>query len=185
MSSPTDQARRRSWRAWWPLSLLASFAVVVGGLVPSPPAQASAQTVLANAEAHVYSSYPSLNYGDWAFVRVDDDPIRNGYLRFDLSGVGSPITKATLQVLAKDSHPTGFAVHPVPDSSWVESSITYANAPAIDPPVVPASGKQSGGEWVSIDVTPAVKGTALVSLGLTTSSSSSLSILSRESGATK
>ena len=87
-----------------------------------------------------------------------------------------------LRVFANSSQSVGYEVHGVTDTSWSETAITFANAPpfAIS---TGSSGPVSTGTWTTVDVTPLVTGNGLVSLALMTSSTTALSLASRESGA--
>jgi len=154
-----------------------------GTLLDTAPAQA-ASSFPAAADAHVTSAHPDTNYGDSSYLRLDADPVANAYLRFDVAGLGGTVTKATLRVFTNSADERGIEARAVPATSWNEAAITYANAPALSSTVLSRSGAVGRGEWVSLDVTPAVKGNGAVTLALTTASiRSPLSVDSREAGA--
>lgn len=140
-------------------------------------------TLTPEADAYVYQSKPSQNFGQSTSLRADASPIMRSYLRFDLTSVSSPVTRATLRLYAQSSHRTGYEVHPVADTSWGERSITYENTPAIDPTVVGTSGAFSSGQWTSVDVTALVRPGTKLSLAVTTTSATQMNLASRESGA--
>ena len=66
------------------------------------------------------------------------------------------------------------------DTSWGETTITFANAPAVGP-VVGSSGAVTGGNWYEVDVTPLIAGNGTYTLAMTTSGSTAISYGSRES----
>lgn len=70
----------------------------------------------------------------------------------------------------------------VSDNTWTESNINYNNAPPIGGAAGSSSGF-SGGVWTTVDITSLVTGNGTVNLALTTSSSTAISLASRESGA--
>jgi hypothetical protein len=53
----------------------------------------------------------------------------------------------------------------VASNSWVQTTITYNNAPAVGA-VVNGSGAVSSGTWIEVDVTSAISGDGTVSLAL-------------------
>jgi calcineurin-like phosphoesterase family protein len=136
-----------------------------------------------NADSYTGADRPHRNYGAATILRPDRSPARNGYLRFDVSGLKAPVTKAALRVYTHSSSSTGITLHGVTSKAWTESRITYANAPAIGSAVA-SSGKMTSGSYVSLDATSLVKGNGTVTMGLKTISSSSKRLDSRE-GANK
>src|SRR5207244_4820086 len=55
-------------------------------------------------------------------LRVDADIAALSYLRFDLSAVAAPVTRATLTLFCTDGSPDGGTVYPVAASGWVEGT---------------------------------------------------------------
>ena len=134
------------------------------------------------ADAHVRADQPSGNFGQSTGIRVDGDPVANGYLRFDVQvPAGETVTSAKLKVYSSNSSGSGITVHGVSDTSWDETRITYNNAPSIGDKVG-GSGSYSANAYVSVDVTPLVRGSGPVSMAIKRSSSSSNTFKSREAG---
>jgi hypothetical protein len=152
-------------------------------LVTNTPALSSTAAISTsfapNADAYTSADKPTRNYGTVTTMRTAASPVRNGYLRFAVSGLSDPVTKATLRVYTRSNSSTGITLHGVSDNSWSETVLTYANAPAIDASVA-GSGKLTSGTWMSLDATSLVKGNGSVSFALKTTSSSSKSLDSRE-----
>ena len=105
-------------------------------------------------------------------------------MRFAPAGLSGTVTKATLRVYAKTSSTVGFDVRAVGDSSWAEKTITYANGPTPATSVTASSQAISSGRWIALDVTPLVSGNGAVSFALTTASTTTINLNSREAGST-
>jgi hypothetical protein len=113
---------------------------------------------------------------------VDGSPIVLSYLRFNVQGISGTITRVQLRVYANSSSSSGYIVSRVSDNTWIESTINYNNAPPIGNSAG-SSGAFSGGVWTTVDITSLVTGNGTINLALTTSSSTAVSLASRESGA--
>src|SRR3954447_17444550 len=104
---------------------LAFAAAAIGaadaGAVTQPP-------LTSVADSYVSASATGTNYGTATQMRADASPVVRSYVRFTVPPPPGPVTKATLRVLTKTTSP-GFQVRGT-TSTWVERSITYANAPA-------------------------------------------------------
>jgi len=75
-------------------------------------------------------------------LRVDADIASIAYLKFDLSGVGAPVTRATLKLFCTDASPDGGTIYPLADSNWVEGDRTGRDSTS-------ASG--DGLTWTEVD----------------------------------
>lgn len=136
-------------------------------------------------DSYVSSSEWTANYGSAPSLLVRVSPIRRSYLRFSVTGLGLPASRAVLRLTPTRSSFTSLKVRRVSDTTWTESAITYANAPA---PTIswndPSSGRLTAGKVVEIDVSRFVTTNGPLSLALTSDSSEELSLHSREAGAT-
>ena len=126
----------------------------------------STTTILPVADTEVNASTPSTNYGRASALGLDGSPVRVGYLLFNVSvPPGEIVTRATLRLFtASSSSADGVFVNQVTNTNWSETTTTYSNAPGIGSQVA-ASGSFPANDYVSMDVTPAVTGTGLVSSG--------------------
>ena len=137
---------------------------------------------VAVADAHVMADFATSNFGTAVALRSDFSPAAQSFLRFNVTGVTSAITSATLRVwrLNTTAH-SGFSVYAVADTTWGETTINYGNRPAFTGPVTASTGAvAAGAAYVDLNVTPLVTGNGLRSLMIDTASSSSISIESRE-----
>jgi hypothetical protein len=144
-------------------------------------AATSPLTVTPSADAYVYETNPTTNYGTSTSLRVDNSPIIRSYLRFSVSGTSGGVTNATLKIYANSSLSAGFAVNALADNTWGETTINYSNSPAPGA-VLKNSGAVTSGAWVSIDITSYITGDGTYNLALTPLSSTNLNLSSRESG---
>ncbi len=131
------------------------------------------------ADAYVYSSNPYSNYGASAKLRTDGSPDTRSYVRFDVQGISGTVTNAILRVYANTASSAGYNVNRVSDSSWIESGLTYNNAPAVGT-ITGSSGPFNSYTWTTVDVTALVAGNGLLTLALTPIDGRAVSISSHE-----
>ena len=115
-------------------------------------------------DAIVLSNRSTSNYGSATILGTDDVPDIRSYVKFDVVGLDGAVNSATLRVFVSSGSVT-FDAAQVADNSWVETSITYSNAPAVGA-VINGSGTVSSGTWVEIDVTSYISGDGTFSLAL-------------------
>ena len=140
----------------------------------------SIRTYLSVADARVREGSPNLNAGSDVELRVrEDDDSYHSFVRFDLTGLTGAVTSARLRFYCTDASPSGGLVFPT-SSAWIESTITWANAPAATGGQVASTGSVSTGTWVEFDVTGAVGGAGLLSFRLSSASANSARYSSRE-----
>jgi len=163
----------------------AALAAALLGLaaIAARPAAAATTTLTPVADSYVDSAQPSTNFGGSTQVRADGSPVVRAYLRFDARTISGSVTRATLRVWANSTHSSGYQVRAVADTAWGERTITYENAPAVSSSTAASSGGFAAGAWTQATVTPLVTGPGLYSMALVTSSSTAMSLASRESGA--
>ncbi|RPI94891.1 MAG: DNRLRE domain-containing protein [Chloroflexi bacterium] len=147
---------------------------------PTQPGQVSTFTPL--ADAYVKAANPTINYGTATTLRVDASPIVRSYLRFDVQGLNTGIKRATLRVFANSGSSSGYSVHSLDNNTWNELTINYNNAP-LPGGAIGSSGSVSAGTWTTVNVTSYITGNGTFNLVLAGTSSTELSMASRESGA--
>ena len=136
-------------------------------------------TFSAIADAYVSASSTTSNFGLTNTLRADASPDFHSYMRFNVGDLVGTVTKATLRLYSTSSSSTGYQIKQVNSQGWEESTITYANAPAIGS-LIGSSGKISSGTWTSVDVTSLITGNGVYDLALTTTSSSNMNFNSRD-----
>jgi chitodextrinase len=162
--------------------------VLVVGLLSALPLAAPAATSVAftpTDDTFAHSDYPNTTHGSLAEFRVDGSPVLRGFLRFDVTGLTAPVTRATLKVYSRTGHSDGFEIRSVSSSGWTEATLTDANAPTPSTTVTAQSGAITAGTWVAVDVTKLVAGNGAVAFALTTTSVTNLPLGAKEGGAEK
>ena len=167
------------------LAALLTAAAIAPAVLPGPASAQSPATFGAAADAHVSSAYPGTNYGASSSLKLDASPLTTAYVRFNVANLSAIVSKATLRGYTNSSNSGGIDARAVADTSWTESAITYANAPAVSSTSLSKSGAFSKSQWISLDVTAAVKGNGAVTLALKTPSTSSLLLASRQAGSAR
>jgi len=160
------------------LALAVAAAAVLVLAAPLSPVRAADGVVTPVADSYVDAAAPGSNFGASSTLRTDGSPIQRTFIKFNVTGAGS---SAALRVYSTTDHP-GFRVHRVTGpnaTTWGETTITYTNAPPVGE-MVASSGPVTPGTWVTLDISPLVTGNGLVSLAITTASSKSISMDSRE-----
>src|SRR5215207_8408130 len=73
--------------------LLATASLTLG----APVAHAASTTLSPVADSHVQADQPTVNFGNATALRVDGSPVSVAYLKFDVQGLTTPPTRATLK----------------------------------------------------------------------------------------
>lgn len=167
-----------------PTSTLSSTSTPTTTQTPTPT---STPTLMVNsftfnpvADAYVNESSSATNYGTATSLRADASPVVRSYLRFNVQGLSGTVTRATLRLFTNSSSSTGYEVRNVPDTSWGELTINYANAPSFDA-VTATSGPFATGVWTTVDITPLISSNGTYNFALTTTNITAFSLASRES----
>ena len=129
------------------------------------------------ADAAVLSNRPD-NIFSGTILATDGSPIINSYLRFDVQGIAS-VSSATLRLFAGTSSSIGIDVAGVSDNNWLESTLTYNNAPSSGA-VIGNATAVSAGSWVEVDVTSYITGNGLVSFMISSADTNRQNFDSRE-----
>lgn len=149
-----------------------------------PPPSTSGVSIYAAADATVRSgAYANTALGTRLNVQADLDEfgdVREGYIRFNLSGVSGSVTRARLQLFTVNGSVNSADVFAVSNTSWSESTITWNNRPPMDGAKVASLLATASAAWVEIDVTAQVQGRAAVSFGLRGRSTDNFAFASKE-----
>ncbi|MDR3575858.1 MAG: DNRLRE domain-containing protein [Anaerolineaceae bacterium] len=166
------------------LALLVITGMILSFVMPAS-VQAATSTATFNpvADAAVYQSTPTTNFGSLTTLKVDSSPIIRSYLRFTVTGMtGKTVSSVQLKMYANTALSAGFSVDKESNNTWTESGITYNNAPAPGA-VIKSSGAVTAASWATVDISSYVKGDGTYNLVLAPLSSTALSFASRQSGA--
>jgi len=120
------------------------------------------------ADAYVIPEWPNNNYGsrNEVFIRTSKTYQRNGYVKFNVTGLTSTVSSAVLRIKIGPVTIPSAVVNKVTDNSWGEFTITWNNAPAFGLSLG-SVGPLPANTWVDIDVTPYVTGNGVITFGMT------------------
>jgi len=123
---------------------------------PAQPAEVPATRALmsfdAAVDAYVDASLPDTSFGDSTSLLVDASPVRQAFLRFDVSGLdGRKVTGARLRMNQRGNSPIGGAVRLVSSTSW-SGSVTWNTRPALDGALLGSFGTVSAGGHYEVDL---------------------------------
>ena len=152
---------------------------VTFNLTNTPAAPPSTPTAVDVADSYVRSDVPAGNYGSAAVLIGRTSPEIDSYVKFDVSGLSAAPLKAVLRLWAETTGTTTYKVYQVADSSWTESGLAFTNKPAFGA-LAATSGPTTADTWMDLDVTGAVSGNGLMTLGFTTGSTAGKNFGSRE-----
>jgi len=166
------------------IALAASGFAVQSLLGASLDRQPRIRAVRARADAFVSGAKRQTNYGRVQDLKVDRAPRVRAYMRFVVNVQSGNVQRVNILLWSRTTSHAGYQVRLVYDT-WRERAITFANAPELSPEYI-ASGPLKAHAWKAVDVTPLTDqvsgGDDSVSFALTTSSSKSLDLASRETG---
>jgi chitodextrinase len=135
------------------------------------------------ADAYVDASKPTMNYGNSTTLRADASPDLHAFLRFNIPDLGvKSISRAQLFFYANSNIRKDIQILEVANNTWSENTIIYSNAPVLGN-IVSSISSVSTGSWAVFDVTSYINRSGDFSFGLVNTSSTSINLASRESGA--
>ena len=139
------------------------------------------------ADSQVQSGSVNGNYGTLTPFRTREgsDPVYRLFFKFDLSSVSGTVQSAKLRLFVTTPAASNQTAYAVSDTTWTETGITWANAPAIGaagPSAV--SGSTAGYIEIPVSVS-AIHAGALTSLAVEGSTTKSVYFNSRESSTNK
>src|SRR6058998_3755201 len=103
---------------------LATIGLALGATVAATATAADSTLDLAPAADTFVEAGPQAtwDHGLADHLTVDHSPADVTYLKFDLSAVAAPVTRATLTLSCTDGSSDGGTVYPVADSRWLEGT---------------------------------------------------------------
>ena len=145
-------------------------------------------TVIVAEDAYVKSSTPTTSFGTAAALRVrlSTSEILYSYLKFNVTGVTGPVQTAKLRVYCSDAGPDGGGVYAVSNNflgtstPWVQSTLTWNNAPAISGSPLSSVAAVANNKWVEFDVTAAVTSNGTFSFAIKNNNSDAVYYHSKE-----
>jgi chitodextrinase len=136
------------------------------------------------ADAQIQQANPTTNYGKSSQIGVDFSPVTDSLIKFTVSGVGTKtVTNAKIRLYCVNGSRTGAVFHAVADGTWIESTVTWATAPAADPATLATLGTVVAGTWYEVDLTPYITGDGTYTLRINSANSDGAFYASREGAA--
>ncbi len=137
-------------------------------------------------DAWVNQDEPDRAFGIYNFLRVRTHLGGHGrfsFLKFNVTGLGGPITSAILRLRSQDQPISRFGVYRITGNSWNEATVTWNTALLTHDWFGGEQSPWAAGTWRDFDVTGALSGTGVITFGLATGQNSGLlDIWSKESG---
>ncbi len=129
----------------------------------------------------MHNGYPSTNYGAAAGLLVDNSPVEQILIKFQVDGLaGRSVTQATLRLYNTNESSIGGKFYRVNDQSWTEETVTWNNAPAADATEIAALGAVAIGNWYSVDLTSLITADGTYSLRVSSTSTNGADYSSKE-----
>jgi hypothetical protein len=112
-------------------------------------------------DAYVAGELPSSNFGLTSDLQSDISPLRDSYMKFDLSPLaGSTVSQAVLRMFVASGSANAQSVKEVADNSWTEGAITFNNRPAKGATITTFTPGTTKSVWVEINLTSSVAAAA-------------------------
>jgi len=140
-------------------------------------------TVPVAEDATIDASLPDRNVGTQTPIKLDNDPVKNAMLKFNLSGItGRTVLSAKLRLYCVDAATNGGRFSRT-SSDWSEKTVTWNNAPPAEPVTSAKQDDVLVNQSYDIDVTPLVRSDGPLSLRAVTGSTNGTAYTSKEGGA--
>jgi hypothetical protein len=106
------------------------FLLAAGTSVGSGGAGPSVAKLAPSADSFVTAGRPTTNHGKEPRLVIARHPMSIAYLRFRLDvPPRTTVVRATLRLFITTATPSAFVIRDVPEATWREAGITFANAP--------------------------------------------------------
>jgi hypothetical protein len=132
-------------------------------------------------DTYIYQNNGNTNYGSATSLQVDNSPVKNILLKFNVSGLsGQTITSAKLRLYAVDPSSKGGDFYPMSDNTWQQGTVTWNNAPAAGTTLLASLGPVKVNTWYEVNLTSLITGDGTYSLRVSSTSSDGADYSSKE-----
>ncbi len=153
----------------------------VGNLLKTIGANRQILSFTPTDDAYIEQANPNSNFGSATTLLVDNSPVRQILLKFNIAGVGSAqVVSAKLRMYDVDASNKGGDFYKTTTSTWSEGTVTWNNAPATTGSAIATLGSVSANTWYQVDLTSGVTGDGVLSLRVTSTSSDGADYTSKE-----
>jgi len=144
-------------------------------------------------DSYVWSLSATTNYGTATTMQVEMNSVSDEsypFIKFNVTGITGPVQSAKLRLRCTDGSSDGGSVFLVSNNYqgssdfWLETGLTWSNAPLITGSALDVAGAVSAGFTIELDVTTAVTGNGIYSFALKSANSNS-ALYSTKEGANK
>src|SRR5256886_4492671 len=153
------------------LALLAGVVMLRAGRAEAPPTEVL--SFASAADTYVDAAVPGSTCNASPQLKVDGSRVRIAYVRFAVTGVaGRPVQHARLPLGATGTTAgSGGSVHLISDTAWDETTLIWANHPAVDGPAVATLGPiTTAGAVVEVNLDGAISGDGVYNLAIDSTS---------------
>jgi len=161
---------------------LLSFSVALALFQPTDHSAAAVQTFRPSADTYVDEAHPNRSFGSAQRLRVRagsrSRPAKQTYVRFAVSGLAGPVSRAKLRFFITNGTRNGPAVFRT--GAWPRKRLTWARRPADVSGPRDNKGRLRRGTWAEWDVTPWVTRAGAYRFALKRGSADALALMSRE-----
>lgn len=158
-----------------------------GTASPTPPPSPAVVTFAASADTYVQADTPTTSYGTDKQVVVDGLPQRRTFLRFTVSGLTGPVTRAVVRlhtIASNTGSESGGTWQAMTDTTWSETTVTWNDQPEIGGETVGALGSVMRATWYEFDVTSLITGDGTFAIAGTSTIDDGAYFDTRETGET-
>jgi chitodextrinase len=155
--------------------------------VLTPAASGQILTFAPTDDAYVSgaSGATATNFGAASVLQVRSSPAYAALLRFVVDTHACAVSSARLTLLATDGSTKGGDVYRAASTTWSQSTVTWATAPATSGSKLATLGKVVAGKSYTATVTPAVARDGAVAFRLVGSSTDVAGYAAKESGSSR
>ena len=125
----------------------------------SPQGGGSPVTFMPTDDAFVRSNFPNQTAGEQPTLRAYRNPPTetHSYLKFSVTGVTGPVSSVKLRLRVSDASATAGRIYAVANTTWSESTITWATKPEMGA-LLASGGSAPLGAWVEFDLGTSIAG---------------------------
>jgi hypothetical protein len=153
----------------------------------APPPGATL-TLNPSQDTYAKLASPTSNYGKDTDLRARQDSGKDyrAFLKFDVAGIATSVLSAKLRLYCIDASADGGDVYLVTNTyagtttPWVETGLTWNNAPPLTGSPIGSLGKVTAGTWKELDVASSLGGNGTYSFGILTHSTDKAYYSSKE-----
>jgi hypothetical protein len=158
--------------------------------ITTPPSGGGTLTFAASDDATIDASNPNTTYGTNSRITVDNSPVNDLLLKFNVTGTGPGTScptiaaaklRLTVGTTSYDDSITGGDFRGAANSTWSETTVTWNTAPAANAgvPVASITTPVALGTAYLVDVTPLVTGNGTITIRASGNSSDGARYYSR------